>query len=303
MKEKGAIKSNIYFGDKEEQAVFDYINTDSTELKNKLYNEILIVPFRKMVQSIAKRYPLHRGKYDLSEIEGNALNHLIEQMIKYRPFIIEKNIDGSDKWVKLSHDYRFWYPEDANEKLNVLVIEDSEINYRIFNSKAFSYLQTIVRNYLKDHSRKTYDDKKINLFYDDYVDQLENDENHSYSMDEDFFQLEKLMANIIDSIRDKITTDVCLTKNEIIVGEAIIGILNCWDVLFIEESPMGKYNKRVSNNFTKNKILFYIKEQTGLTTKEIRPAIKVFKDLYFLEKNEFFSNDEYDTNDSQLPTD
>lgn len=43
-----------------------------------------------MVQSIAKRYPLHKGKYDLCEIEGNALNHLVEQMIKYRPFIIEK---------------------------------------------------------------------------------------------------------------------------------------------------------------------------------------------------------------------
>lgn len=33
MEEKEAIKSNFYFGDKEEQAVFNYINTDSIELK------------------------------------------------------------------------------------------------------------------------------------------------------------------------------------------------------------------------------------------------------------------------------
>jgi len=60
--------------------------------------------------------------------------------------------------------------------------------------------------------------------------------------------------------------------------------LKNWQVLFMEDSPEGKFNKRVTNKFAKNKILFYLKEQTGLTTKEIRIGIKPFKDLYFIEK-------------------
>ena len=41
-----------YFTEREEQAVIDYINSNSLEEKNKIYNEILIEPFRKMIQSI-----------------------------------------------------------------------------------------------------------------------------------------------------------------------------------------------------------------------------------------------------------
>ena len=53
----------------------------------------------------------------------------------------------------------------------------------------------------------------------------------------------------------------------------------------MEETPVGKYNKKVTNKFAKNKILLYIKEQTGLSTKEIRIAIKPFKEIYYIKKN------------------
>jgi hypothetical protein len=52
----------------------------------------------------------------------------------------------------------------------------------------------------------------------------------------------------------------------------------------MEDSPDGRYNKRITNKYEKNKILFYLKEQTGLTTKEIRLGIKPFKEIYYLEK-------------------
>ena len=56
-----------------------------------------------------------------------------------------------------------------------------------------------------------------------------------------------------------------MKKNEIIVGDAIVNVLKNWHVLFMEDSPEGKYNKRVTNKFAKNKILLFLKEQTGLS--------------------------------------
>jgi len=282
-----------YFAEREEQAVIRYILSNSLEEKNKLYNEILIEPFRKMREAILRRYPIHIGNYDILEVESNAMTHLIDHMVKYRPFIIERKKVNSEekKWFKLMGDKnRFIFLEDAQERLMELE-NDEDYEYRIFNSKAYSYCQTIIRNYYKDHSKKSYTEKKINLSFDDYVDEINENLEYTYEMEtEHQQQLEMLINAVIEKIEDKIDNDPAIKKNEIIVGDAIANVLRNWQVLFMEDSPDGKYNKRVTNKFAKNKILLYLKEQTGLSTKEIRIGIKPFKEIYFLEKIDYMED-------------
>jgi len=244
--------SKPYFAEKEEQAVIDYINSDSLEEKNKIYNDILIEPFRKMIQSILRRYPIHIGNYDMLEVESNALTHLIEHMVKFNPQKITKS--GA-------------------------------------KTKAFSYCQTIIRNYYKDHSKKSYTEKKINLSFDDYIDEINENIEYTYDMEmESQQQLEKLINGVIRKIEDRINNDPTIKKNEALVGDAIVNVLRNWQVLFMEDSPDGRYEKRVTNKFAKNKILLYLKEQTCLSTKEIRIGIKPFKEIYFIEKIEYMEN-------------
>ena len=239
-----------YFAEKEEQAVIDYINSTSIDEKNKIYNEILIEPFRKMVQSILRRYPIHIGRYEMEEVEANALSHLIEHMVKFNP----------EKITKLGN-----------------------------RTKAFSYCQTIIRNYYKDHSKRTNNEEKINLYFDNYADEIENDNENQYEIDFDVhYKLDNLISDVINEINSELLNNKLLKKNEVLIGDAIINILKNWETLFIEETPDGNYNKRVTNKFAKNKILFFLKEQTGLTTKEIRIAIRPFKDIYFFNKNHHF---------------
>jgi uncharacterized protein YutD len=240
-----------YFAEREEQAVIRYINSNLASEKSKIYNEILIEPFRKMIQSILRRYPIHIGNYSMEEVEENALTHLIEHMVKFNPNTITK----------------------AGNK-----------------TKAYSYCQTIIRNYFKDHSKKSYTEKKINLSYDDYIDEINENMEFSYEIEmETQYHLEKLINNVIERIDEKINNDNVIKKNEIIVGDAIINVLKNWHVLFMEDSPEGKYNKKITNKFAKNKILLFLKEQTGLSTKEIRIAIKPFKEIYFIEKFGFLN--------------
>jgi hypothetical protein len=292
MKEKEKELENVpYFAEREEKAVFDYINSNSSEVKNKIYNEILLEPFRKMIQSILRRYPVHIGNYTMTEVESYALTHLIEHMIKYRPFIIEFDKSGTNKWTKMNIEHRFWYIEEAIEDLNLLTKTDNKNNYRIFNARAFSYCQTIVRNYFKDHGKKSYTDKKINLSYDDYADEINENSDFSYEIETDtHLQLEKLIKTVIDKIDERISDETLMKKNEIIVGDAIINVLKNWHLLFMEDTPDGKYNKRITNKFAKNKILLFLKEQTSLSTKEIRIAIKPFKEIYFLEKIDYLDD-------------
>jgi hypothetical protein len=247
------LRCEPYFAEKEEQAVIDYIRSNSLEEKNKIYNEILIEPFRKMIQSILRVYPIHIGNYCMEEIESNALTHLIEHMIKFNP---EKITKSGNK------------------------------------TKAYSYCQTIIRNYYKDHGKKSYIEKKINLNFDDYVDEINESIEHSYEIETECYNnLEVLIKKVTNKIEERIEDiNSNLKENEINVGYAIINVFKNWHVLFMEDSPDGRYNKRVTNKYEKNKILFYLKEQTGLTTKEIRLGIKPFKEIYFLEKIDLLNN-------------
>jgi len=238
-----------YFAEREEQAVINYIKATTAEEKNKIYNEILLVPFRKMIESILRRYPIHIGNYDIVEVESNARSHLIEHMIKFNP----------DKITKSGN-----------------------------KAKAYSYCQTIIRNYYKDHSKKSYIEKKTNLCFDDYIDEINENVEYSYEIEtETQHQFEKLINTVVAKIEDKIDNDPTMKKNEIVVGDAIINVLKNWHVLFMEDTPEGKYNKRITNKFAKNKILLFLKEQTGLSTKEIRIGIKPFKEIYFIEKIDY----------------
>ena len=279
-----------YFAEKEEKAVINYILSDSLEEKNNIYNKILIQPFKIMIETILRRYPIHIGNYGMNEVELNALEHLIDHMIKYRPFIIErKAFDAEiDKWNKLGDAHRFIYVKDAEVDLHLLNEKKDGFKYRIFNSKAYSYCQTIIRNYYKDHSKKSYTERKTNLCFDDYINEINNNIEYTYEMEmEQQHQLEKLINSVIEKIEDQIDNNPTIKKNEALVGDAIVNVLKNWQVLFMEDSPDGKYEKRVTNKFAKNKILLYLKEQTGLSTKEIRIGIKPFKEIYFIEKIDY----------------
>lgn len=284
-------KRDFYFAEKEEQAVIDYAQTESKVERDRIYNEFLKEPFQKMIQSILRKYPIHIGNYSMEEVEAYALSHLVEQMVKYRPFIIERKKISSteDKWNKLGDKYRFFFIENVKESLEMLNNKDDGYQYRIFTSKSYSYCQTIVRNYFKDHGKKTYNERKTNLSFDDYVDEINQNLEYNYEMEDEHDSLDMLIKTIVKRIKNKIENDPNIKKNEVIAGKAIANILENWDMLFLEDSPEGKYNKKVTNKFAKNKILFYLKEQTGLTTKEIRIAIKPFRDIYFLEKENLFS--------------
>ncbi len=247
-----ASTSKHYFGEREELAVVQYINSKSYDERNRIYVDVLEKPFRRMVESILRRYPIHIGNYEAEDLEMYAISHLAEQMVKFKP----------ERITKLGN-----------------------------KAKAFSYCQTIVRNFFKDHGKRSYNEKVQNLAFEDFHEEIERKEEYSYEMDyNENIELQELIEQINASLRLKIDTDKSLKKNEIIVGEAIINVMSNWNILFLEDSNFGKYGRKVSNNFTKNKILLYLKEQTNLSTKEIRSSMKQYRELYFLEKSLFFTD-------------
>jgi DNA-directed RNA polymerase specialized sigma subunit len=151
--------------------------------------------------------------------------------------------------------------------------------------KSFSYFSRVCKNYLYNELRKEY--KKNTLFSDiddnsrGVIDRIDL----SYRIDDDDIDLSNLINALIDSIKeelDKYELDSKkLNENERKIGGALIEILEDWELLFDE------HHVKNSTKFNKNLILLYIRNMTGLNTKEIRNSMKRFKKLYKLMKNNY----------------
>lgn len=284
-------KEKKYFGEIEEKAVINYIKTDSFQERHDIYNNFLRIPFKKMTSSILRTYNHHIGNYDIMEVELDGLSHLIENMIKFRPFIIEyqkKTQSEDDKWIK-HRKFRYLDIQDAERKLNDLNEKDSDNRYRIFYATAYAYCGTIVRNFYKDHSKNSRNEVVSNRSINSEDFNFDEDIKFSYEMDvfEENDPVVGLFNNVINSIEIILDYDDTLTNEEIIVGNAVINIFKNWEILFLEQTQIGEYDKKITNNFTKNKILYYLKELTNMEMKDIRDSMKKFKELYGLVKDDF----------------
>ena len=147
--------------------------------------------------------------------------------------------------------------------------------------RSFSYFGTICKNYLFGEMVKEY---KKNMSIVD-IDQSEGDilkrDELLYRIDNDDIDLTMFIESLASSIREDLKADN-LSDNEFKVGHSLVKILEEWRELFSQVTD-GKNSPK----FNKNLILLYIRNMTGLNTKEIRNSMKRFKSLYRMFKDNY----------------
>ncbi len=75
----------IYFGEDQEQAVIRYLESESENERNKIFNEYLREPLIIMVESIIRRYKLYRKDMEFEEIHNDTMSFLITKVNKFNP--------------------------------------------------------------------------------------------------------------------------------------------------------------------------------------------------------------------------
>ena len=85
-KKRGRKTVNVnYFDVREETAVRNYLLAETSEEKNKIYNEFLRGPLDKMISSIIRRYKLYRKDMDFNEIHCDTHSFLMTKVDKFKP--------------------------------------------------------------------------------------------------------------------------------------------------------------------------------------------------------------------------
>lgn len=79
-----------YFGEEQEKAVIRYLETESEEEKNKIFNEYLEEPLTIMVESIIRRYKLYRKDFTFHDQRSDTMSFLMTKTGKFDPTINKK---------------------------------------------------------------------------------------------------------------------------------------------------------------------------------------------------------------------
>ena len=126
----------IYFGEDQEKAVVNYLeSTDETE-KNKIFNEYLRDPLITMVESIIRRYKLYRKDMDFNEIHTDTMSFLITKINK---FDHTKNTKAYSYFGTICKNYLMGAIHKDNKEQNRQVSYD-DISSDVEDSTDLSYV-------------------------------------------------------------------------------------------------------------------------------------------------------------------
>ena len=136
--------------------------------------------------------------------------------------------------------------------------------------KAYSYFGTICKNYLMGQIQKEQKDLNRKVSYEDISSTLENRPDMIYYMEFEKLDAEKIIDVFLKDLENYMNNN-SLNENEVKLGLALLDLFDNYGDVFIDNN---------NNRFNKNVVLFFLRENTNLNTKEIRVYLKKYKVLY-----------------------
>ena len=300
-----------YFYEKEEQAIIDYIQAEDENEKNRIFNSVLLPALTKMIESIIRRYKLFVPDEEFPQTFNDTISYLLTKINNFKPemyvykeltdenpdhpvdltragFIeLKKTInENSPKYVRVFEDPKEWelLSQDLYDFPDIIPL------YRVYkltlcHYKAYSYCGTVCKNYLIYKNIQYTKSRQRNLPYDEMLDDFSNNPKFIAPSDETRLTLvERLIDEISKEIKSMIKEKEKnqLTEDEIKVGIALTELLDNWEEVL---------NVDGSNKLQKSSVLYFLREETMMTTPQVRNNMKCYKKAYYLLKKGLIDGD------------
>jgi hypothetical protein len=154
-KKRGRKPVNLnYFDVREEEAVRNFLIAESSQDKNKIYNEFLRGPLDKMISSIIRRYKLYRKDMDFIEIHCDTHSFLMTKVDKFKPAKEKKaysyfgTICKNYLMGQIIKDQKETNRKISYEDISASLEERADMSYRIDDDIVET--QVVINEYLKE---------------------------------------------------------------------------------------------------------------------------------------------------------
>lgn len=311
---RGRKRTNeMYFGPEEEEAVVKFLESRCIEtvnfikgkpisIKHKLGKEVVIAANYTIKNENAyandSKFITIDIDFTITNITDEGFDITSNCDVENASVIITNEIERNlvfNEWLKAPLDkmvesiirrYKLYRKSETFEELHSDTVSFLMTKVHKFEvgrgKKAYSYFGTIAKHFILGLLIKDEKYMKSTASYEDVSESLEENEDLTYVIDGDNFSMDEFIKKLSNGIREELNDETLPTKkklneNERKVGEALIEILENWETAFESMNGGSKYNK--------NSVLETMRNYTNLSTKDIRLAMKRFKELYTLLKN------------------
>ena len=197
-----------YFYEEQEEAVKKYLLSENEVERNRIFNNILLPAFTKMIESIIRRYNLRIPNEEFEETFSDTISFLMSKIEHFEPEKISKKTGKT--------------------------------------FKAYSYCGTVCKNYLL-HKRIEYSKELERASsYDTMCDEINDDIRYSSYVNNDNTLLNDVIKSSAISIKNILNGNSKykdnLTEKEVLVGNALVDLLENWEDILIDEGS-NKLNK------------------------------------------------------------
>lgn len=230
----------------------------------------------------------------------DELSCIVNKSVAERDAIFDTTLRPAFKKMveSIIRTYKLYVPDEEfdatfNDTMSYLTTKIS--NFKApKGTKAFSYCGTICKNYLLFKKMQYDKNLKRSIPYEMIRDGISDSINYSDAREDkdSYARSEKLLMSITSEIQKMIDNreEYKLSDGEVAVGSAIIELVNNWETILkaTEDdtndedecvNPMSPY-KSISNKLQKSKILYFLREETMMSTKEVRDNMRKYKVVY-----------------------
>ena len=175
----------IYFGEDQEKAVVNYLESTDDAEKNKIFNEYLREPLIIMVESIIRRYKLYRKDMEFEEIHTDTMSFLITKINK---FDHTKNTKAYSYFGTICKNYLMGAIQKDTKEQNRQVSYD-DISSDIEDRKDLSY---VIDEHIIDYRDVII---KLTISLEDFIEKetlSENEQKLGYALLEIFANVDKI---------------------------------------------------------------------------------------------------------------
>ena len=122
-----------YWGELQESAIIDFNTNENTDSKHKVYNDVILPAFSKLVENIYYTYNFNKILFDYQQTRHEAMAHLYEKLGKFDP------TSGAKSFSYFGTIAKNWMIQQSNAAKKQVFVDSENVDTVVFDKSMEFY--------------------------------------------------------------------------------------------------------------------------------------------------------------------
>ena len=122
-----------YWGEVQETAIIDFNTDENTDSKHKVYNDVILPAFLKLIENIYYTYNFNKILFDYQQTQHEAMAHLYEKLSRFDP------TSGAKSFSYFGTIVKNWMIQQSNAAKKQVFVDNENADTIVFDKSMEFY--------------------------------------------------------------------------------------------------------------------------------------------------------------------